>query len=40
VYELHGSGFTQRGWAELDLVQDWQVFFDDPTRLLHHLLDD
>lgn len=40
VYELHGSGFTQRGWAELDLVQDWQIFFDDPTRLLHHLLDD
>ena len=36
----HGSGFTQRGWAELDFVQDWQVFFDDPTRLLHHLLDD
>jgi predicted ATPase len=40
VYELHGSGYSQRGWAELDLVQDWQVFFDDPTRLLHHLLDD
>jgi predicted ATPase len=39
VYELDGGGFTQRGWAELDLVQDWQVFFDDPTRLLHHLLD-
>jgi predicted ATPase len=40
VYELDGTGFTQRGWAELDLVQDWQMFFDDPTRLLHHLLDD
>jgi len=40
VYELDGAGFTQRGWAELDLVQDWQMFFDDPTRLLHHLLDD
>jgi predicted ATPase len=40
VYELNGAGFTQRGWAELDLVQDWQVFFDDPTRLLSHLLDD
>ena len=40
VYELDRSGFTQRGWAELDLVRDWQVFFDDPTRLLHHLLDD
>jgi predicted ATPase len=40
VYELDGNGFTQRGWAELDLVQDWQMFFDEPTRLLHHLLDD
>jgi len=40
VYELDGTGFTQRGWAELDLVQDWQMFFDEPTRLLHHLLDD
>jgi predicted ATPase len=40
VYELDGTGFTQRGWAELDLVQDWQMFFDEPTRLLHHLLAD
>jgi predicted ATPase len=40
IYELGAHGFAQRGWAELDFVQDWQVFFDDPTRLLHHLLDD
>jgi predicted ATPase len=39
VYELDGEGFTQREWAELDLVQDWQSFFADPRRLLHHLLD-
>lgn len=32
--------FTARDWAELDLVQDWKAFFDDPRRLLHHLLDD
>jgi predicted ATPase len=40
VYELDGAGFTARPWAELDLVQDWMAFFDDPQRLLHHLLDD
>jgi len=39
VYELDGDGFTRRPWAELDLVQDWAAFFDDPARLLHHLLD-
>jgi len=40
IYELDDDGFTEREWAELDLVQDWQAFFDDPHRLLHHLLDD
>ena len=40
IYELHGHGFSEQGWGELDLVQDWQAFFDDPARLLHHLLDD
>jgi len=40
VYELDGDGFAERAWADLDLVQDWQAFFDDPGRLLHHLLDD
>jgi predicted ATPase len=40
VYELDGAGFTTRAWDELDLVQDWTAFFDDPQRLLHHLLDD
>ena len=40
IYELDGDGFAEREWAELDLVQDWQAFFDDPRRLLHHLLDD
>jgi predicted ATPase len=40
VYELDGAGFTARPWAELDLVQDWAAFFDDPARLLRYLLDD
>ena len=40
VYELDGAGFTARAWSELDLVQDWAAFFDDPRRLLHHLLDE
>jgi predicted ATPase len=40
VYELDCAGFTARAWDELDLVQDWAAFFDDPQRLLHHLLDD
>jgi predicted ATPase len=40
IYELGDDGFTERQWTELDLVQDWQAFFDDPSRLLHHLLDD
>jgi predicted ATPase len=39
IYELGDDGFTERAWADLDLVQDWQAFFDDPRRLLHHLLD-
>jgi predicted ATPase len=39
IYELGDDGFTERRWADLDLVQDWQAFFDDPDRLLHHLLD-
>jgi predicted ATPase len=40
IYELGAVGYTERQWADLDLVQDWQAFFDDPKRLLHHLLDD
>jgi predicted ATPase len=40
IYELDGDGFSAREWADLDLVQDWQAFFDEPARLLHHLLDD
>jgi predicted ATPase len=40
IYELDGEGFTQREWADLDLVQDWQAFFDDPRRVLKYLLDD
>jgi predicted ATPase len=39
VYELGDDGFTERQWADLDLVRDWQAFFDDPSRLLRHLLD-
>jgi predicted ATPase len=40
IYELDDDGFTARDWRDLDLVQDWAAFFDDPGRLLHHLLDD
>ncbi|MGY2065077.1 AAA family ATPase [Blastococcus sp. SYSU DS0619] len=40
VYELDEAGFTERPWADLDLVRDWQTFFDAPERLLRHLLDD
>ena len=40
IYELDDGGFTVREWGELDLVQDWTAFFDEPARLLHHLLDD
>jgi predicted ATPase len=40
IYELGAEGFTERDWADLELVQDWQAFFDAPDRLLHHLLDD
>jgi predicted ATPase len=39
VLELGDDGLTERRWEDLDLVQDWQAFFDDPRRLLHHLLD-
>jgi predicted ATPase len=31
VYELDGTGITERRWAELDLVRDWQSFFDAPA---------
>jgi len=40
IYELDASGAHARDWTELELVRDWQAFFDDPARLLHHLLDD
>ena len=40
VYELDGSGFAARDWADLDLVRDWKAFFADAARLHHHLLDD
>jgi predicted ATPase len=39
IYELSSAGFAQQEWADLDLVRDWQAFFDDPARLLHHLLE-
>ncbi|GAA3175986.1 AAA family ATPase [Blastococcus jejuensis] len=39
IYELGDDGFTEQQWADLDLVRDWQAFFDAPERLLHHLLD-
>ena len=39
IYELGDDGFTEQEWADLDLVRDWQAFFDAPERLLHHLLD-
>ena len=39
IYELDGDGFAAREWGDLDLVRDWTAFFDDPARLLHHLLD-
>jgi predicted ATPase len=40
IYELGDDGFAEQQWADLDLVQDWQAFFDQPARLLHHLPDD
>jgi predicted ATPase len=40
IYQLDEDGFAEQEWADLDLVQDWQSFFDAPGRLLHHLLDD
>jgi predicted ATPase len=40
VYELDGDGFAPRDGADLDLVRDWEAFFDDPGRMHHHLLHD
>ena len=40
VYQLDDDGFIAREWGDLEVVQDWAAFFDDPRRLLHHLLDD
>lgn len=40
VYELDASGFARREWPDLDLVQDWSAFFEDPARLLHHPFED
>ena len=40
IYELGDDGFREQQRDDLDLVRDWQAFFDDPRRLLHHLLDD
>ena len=40
VNELDDRGLVAREWADLDLVQDWQMFLEDPRRLLRQLLRD
>jgi predicted ATPase len=37
VLELDGTGFTERDWADLDLVTDWREFLTAPERWLRHL---
>ncbi|MGY1722384.1 hypothetical protein [Blastococcus sp. SYSU DS0533] len=38
VYELDGTGFIERPWAELDLCPRLAGLLRPPERLLRHLL--
>lgn len=39
ILEVGDAGLQRTTWAELDLVQHWRRYLDDPQRYLRHVLD-
>lgn len=39
ILELSERGIVRRDWKDLELVQRWTEFFEDPHRYLRHLLE-
>jgi predicted ATPase len=39
ILELTDDGLWRTDWAELELVQHWRRYLDDPGRYLRHVLD-
>ncbi|MFC0712788.1 AAA family ATPase [Cellulomonas biazotea] len=40
VFEVGEWGIRECAWEDLDLVQRWRGFLDDPRRYLRHVVDD
>ena len=38
VYELGEWGLRERAWQDLDLVQNWRSFMNEPERYLRHVV--
>jgi predicted ATPase len=39
ILELTGDGLGRTLWSDLELVQHWRRYLDDPARYLRHVLD-
>jgi predicted ATPase len=39
ILEVGEWGLRERGWRDLELVQNWQDFLDDPHIFLRHVID-
>ena len=40
ILEVGDWGYRPTTWAELELVQHWKAYLDEPGRYLRHVLDD
>lgn len=40
ILELDEAGYHQRAWADLDVVDHYRRFLDEPRRYLRHVVDD
>jgi predicted ATPase len=40
ILEVGDWGLRQTTWPELDLVQHWRAYLDDPRRYLRHVIED
>jgi predicted ATPase len=39
ILEVGEWGLAERSWDELELVQNWRAFLDDPRRYLRHVVE-
>ena len=39
ILELTEDGLRRTDWADLELVQHWKRYLDDPARYLRHVLE-